>query len=660
VALQAAIKTETVDGNLKGAIEQYKKIAAQPGAGRATVATALLRMGQCHEKLGNAEARTAYERVVREFGDQADVAAEARTRLAALAGTARAAAAGATTDLTLTKIYTGRAYAASISPDGKRLMVIRSELSSRDIWTRDVATGKEVRLTNLISVSADAAWSPDSRWIAFADRDRDIKLVPADGGPLRTLFTTDPASRDTAGIAPTGWTSDSKKVIFHVPSRGLFAVPAAGGASEPILTFENPDEAKRHEAMTLSPDGLWIAYSATQNGNADIFVVPTTGRGPIRVTANPAADRKPRWSLDGNWLAFTSTGTENPQIWAIKISPKGEPEGLPVQISKDAHVLGGDWTGGARVGFSAAFRIDHIFTANADGTAETQLTQFASFNARPQWSPNGDRIAFRSDYRKPLNRYQLWTVSSAGGTPRLVSDKEVGSFLWSRDGEKLFFKTGAGSDRSAFMEVPARGGEPRDIMTIPGDRGDLSRSPDGRSLCFTFTTEPARFANADEYMKERMSGIGVTPVGGGEPRILIPADKKGIWYSDCRLDPEGKRIAYIVFDYAHYEKEGMYSIWTMDVEGGTPGQITKGGEYALCWSPDAKWILFEKRIKDMDFDLYRVPATGGEPVKMNIRGQRPEFSPDGKRIAFSRTIDFGYEYWLVENFLPPAARTPAR
>ncbi len=59
VALQAAIKTETVDGDLRGAIEQYKKIAALPGAGRATVATALLRMGQCHEKLGAADSQEA-------------------------------------------------------------------------------------------------------------------------------------------------------------------------------------------------------------------------------------------------------------------------------------------------------------------------------------------------------------------------------------------------------------------------------------------------------------------------------------------------------------------------------------------------------------------------------------------------------------------------
>jgi Tol biopolymer transport system component len=96
----------------------------------------------------------------------------------------------------------------------------------------------------------------------------------------------------------------------------------------------------------------------------------------------------------------------------------------------------------------------------------------------------------------------------------------------------------------------------------------------------------------------------------------------------------------------------MYSIWTMDVEGGTARHITNGGEFALCWSPDGKWIVFEKRIKDMDFELYKIPADGGEPVRMNIKGRSPDISPDGKRIAFSRRIDAGYEYWLAENVIP--------
>ena len=82
VALQAAIKKETVDGDLKAAIEQYGEIAR--GGNRAAAAKALVRMGRCYEKLGDAESRKAYERVLREFGDQQEAADEARARLAAL------------------------------------------------------------------------------------------------------------------------------------------------------------------------------------------------------------------------------------------------------------------------------------------------------------------------------------------------------------------------------------------------------------------------------------------------------------------------------------------------------------------------------------------------------------------------------------------------
>lgn len=562
------------------------------------------------------------------------------------------AAAGAGKGLTLTKIHSGKTYAASLSPDGKRLILVRSELSSRDLWVRDLATGKEVRLTNQVAVSADEAWSPDSRWIAFADRDREIKVVSVDGGAVRTLFTPDPKDTSTAGIVTTGWTSDSRKVVYQIPSRGLFAVPAAGGTPGPILTYENPDEAKRHETMTLSPDGRWIAYTSTLNGNADLYVVPVTGQGPVRVTATPSAEKKPRWSPDGRWLAYTSTGTENPRTWAIKISPKGEPEGAPVPIATDVNVVRGDWISGSRVGVAVTFRTQHIFAINADGTGEVQLSQFDAFNAKPTWSPDGDTIAFRSDYRKPMGRDLLWTVPSTGGTPRVVSDKEVASFVWSGDGETLLFETNAGRS----MEIPAKGGEARDLTATPGGVADGPTFwPDGRSQCATFTIDPPKFAGAEEYLKGRKSGSGVALHDGGAPRILIQADKKGIWYSDCRLSPDGKRIAYIVFDYAQYDKAGMYSVWTMDVNGGSRKQITQGGEYALDWSPDGRWIVFEKRIQGMDFDLYKIPADGGEPVKMNIKGRSPAYSPDGKRIVFSRSIDSGYEYWLVENALsaPP-------
>src|SRR5262245_20136910 len=62
VELRAAMETETVKGDLKGAIEQYRKVAAE-ARDRAVAAMALVRMADCYQRLGDAQARVIYERV---------------------------------------------------------------------------------------------------------------------------------------------------------------------------------------------------------------------------------------------------------------------------------------------------------------------------------------------------------------------------------------------------------------------------------------------------------------------------------------------------------------------------------------------------------------------------------------------------------------------
>ena len=82
--LQKAIQAETVDGNLKAAITLYEQAVAAAGSNRPVAARALVQMGQCYEKLGSVEAQKAYQRVVRDFADQAEPLKLARSRLAAL------------------------------------------------------------------------------------------------------------------------------------------------------------------------------------------------------------------------------------------------------------------------------------------------------------------------------------------------------------------------------------------------------------------------------------------------------------------------------------------------------------------------------------------------------------------------------------------------
>lgn len=85
--LRAASDTATVDGDLAAAIKQYQAIVDKFGADRAVVASALVQMAECYQKLGAAESRRIYERVVREFTDQVASVTTARARLAMLGST---------------------------------------------------------------------------------------------------------------------------------------------------------------------------------------------------------------------------------------------------------------------------------------------------------------------------------------------------------------------------------------------------------------------------------------------------------------------------------------------------------------------------------------------------------------------------------------------
>ena len=81
--LESAIHREIVAGDLAGAIEVYKGIAADNAAPHAVAARALLQLGQCQEKLGQRrDAHATYTRLRRDFADQVEIAGQARTRLA--------------------------------------------------------------------------------------------------------------------------------------------------------------------------------------------------------------------------------------------------------------------------------------------------------------------------------------------------------------------------------------------------------------------------------------------------------------------------------------------------------------------------------------------------------------------------------------------------
>ena len=81
VLYQRAVHQEVVEDDLEQALELYRQVTVLTGVSRSTAARALLRMGQCLEKLGRADASRIYLRILNEYGDQPGTAHQARLKL---------------------------------------------------------------------------------------------------------------------------------------------------------------------------------------------------------------------------------------------------------------------------------------------------------------------------------------------------------------------------------------------------------------------------------------------------------------------------------------------------------------------------------------------------------------------------------------------------
>jgi len=221
--LQAAKNTELVKGDLNAAIDQYKKILARPGVGRTVAAKALLEMGQCYEKLGQSEARNAYEQLVRQYADQSEQVQTARARLAALAGTPSRTASA---DMAVRRLLSGAAVDASgePSPDGRYLSISDASVYPA-IW--DIETGQKRRFTRKDNWSTvvqilNSRWSPDGKNIAFClvakDLSMEIWIVGMDGSDSPSGIST--GRRTAERFLPPRRTKKTRAFSKSISKRG--------------------------------------------------------------------------------------------------------------------------------------------------------------------------------------------------------------------------------------------------------------------------------------------------------------------------------------------------------------------------------------------------------------------------------------------------------
>ena len=261
IDLQAAIRTETVDGDLNRAIKQYGAIAAKYKADRAVTATALVHMAECYQKLGDAEAQKIYERLVRDFSDQKEAVTIARANLGGPEPAARAKGDRA--------VWTGPRVDlfGQVSPNGRFITYVDWG-GDLNLMVHDVVTNSDRALTATPSprfsqFAEFSTISRDGKQVAYAWLNEkglyDLRILSLQGTslaePRRFLSSND----DISSIAPVDWSPDSNWIAVNVRRKdgtGQIALVAVSDGSLRVLKSVDWRGANR---IAFSPDGRFIA-----------------------------------------------------------------------------------------------------------------------------------------------------------------------------------------------------------------------------------------------------------------------------------------------------------------------------------------------------------------------------------------------------------------
>jgi Tol biopolymer transport system component len=226
-----------------------------------------------------------------------------------------------------------------------------------------------------------------------------------------------------------------------------------------LQTLSTPTEGQ-WLSPAWSPDGMRIIFYNHINYNVwSIYLVNADGSNVQRLTNNKTRDESPNWSPDGRQIAFCRDG----DIWVMQVSNGPELqvsnlrpltstpdryENVPVWSPDGTQIAFASILGGSNADDPLDLTTAEIYVMNADGTNVRQLTVNNFVDDAPDWSPDGQRIAFISN---PDGNYQIYVMDSTGQNRQRLTNGNANDAApaWSPDGTKIAFN----SDRDGNEEI---------------------------------------------------------------------------------------------------------------------------------------------------------------------------------------------------------------
>jgi Tol biopolymer transport system component len=654
---KVAMNTELVEGNLRAAIEQYRKVAES--APRPLAARALLRMAESYQKLGDAEAQKIYERLTRDYADQREAVAIARTRLRpdSRMGSRRGDRA----------VWTGSGVDlfGTISPDGREL-TYTDWARTNNLMLRDLQTGTSQPLTNNTTFGEFgytnfSVISRDGQQVVFNWQPRDtgreeLRIMSLQRPGLSATWRLyENQGKDF--VRPFDWSPDGKRIAVLVEREdrssqiGFIDVPSG------TLRVLKSIEWRGTDRIVFSPDGRHIAYAMASSefpGQEHLFVMAIDGTRETAVDADPSRNQVMGWSPNGT-LLFASDRSGSTALWALPIED-GKPKARARLVKAD---IGTSWSLGlTQAGALYVWKrasMPNVVIAQIDLQSDKPLEvsapvfhRFVESRGRPQWSSDGKQLLYVSCGSTGGGPCKIFVRSMESGAVReiLHTLRYVGLPRFSPDGKSIATDGTDAKGRRGVHLIDVQTGHTSEILRFePGSsRRVLGWSADGNGVLLQLNSGSQTIVVRRDVQS------------GNESEIL----RTGRVENEIRMSPDGRFAGLLAT-----ESGVNRSLVALPIGGGAPKELFRVGSgseinWQWQWLPDGRGVVVIAGPTGSNApppELWLV-SLEGQSRRLNIDMSSWEesghfrLSPDGRHAAFVAAAgNPGAEVWALENFL---------
>jgi Tol biopolymer transport system component len=287
----------------------------------------------------------------------------------------------------------------------------------------------------------------------------------------------------------------------------------------------------------------------------------------------------------------------------------------------------------------------------ADMVTPIPFTAYLGREVCPTFSPDGSQIAFawNGDPESGSKGFDLYVKGTSSENLLRLTNHPAGFVCpaWSPDGAQIAFYQASDTDSGIYL-VPALGGPQRRLLSahVPADSGPLSWSPDGKWIAYAGSALPADSHLLHLLSVETLEIKQISHVTGCLEEGM-PA-----------FSHSGKQLAYICLLKKNDNEFGIYSVVT---SGGSPSLVAKfthgwnlpGG---MAWTGDDKKLILSRPKPGTELELCELTLSDGSFRKLPL-GQdagsafTPAISRKGDKLAYA--VDFNHVDILRKDLLHP-------